>query len=159
MAESSALFLQFFLGDEPYVLPASSVRSIVPAVRCRPIDGAPEYVVGLMDYRGQPVPVIDLCRLCLQRAARELYSSRIVLVDYPTARGSVLLGLLAENVLELMRCEPSKFRPIPLSLPESRLSASVAPLENQLVAQVQVSQLLSPEVRDLLFPQESSLRG
>lgn len=160
MAEESALFLQFFLGDEPYVLAASSVRTIVPAVPCRPIDGAPDYVVGLLDYGGRAIPVIDLCCLCLQRPAHELYSSRIVLVDYPTGRGdTVLLGLRAENVLQLVRCDPKKFRPLPLSLPESRLSSSVAPIQNQLVAQVQVNQLLNPEVRELLFPQEPSLHG
>lgn len=145
------LYLKFYLGSEAYALPARSIEVIVPAVPFRPLEFAPEYVAGLMDFQGTAVPVLDLCQLCLGRPVCASYSSRVILVRYPLEGRSVRLGLLAEQVLQLIRCPASEFRPLEMSLPQSRVTGEVAHLDGQMIASVQVEQLLSPEVRELLF--------
>lgn len=146
------LFLTFRLGGESYALNALHVHTVLPAVALRRLDQAPAYVAGLLDYQGQALPVLDLCQMCLERPTASHYSTRIVVVHYPTPRGGSLLGLRAEKVTELVRCSAEQFQALSFSLPESRLLGEVGRVDSELVSLVRIEQLLSPEVRDLLFP-------
>ena len=67
-------------------------------------------MAGLFNYRGAPVPVIDLSQLTLGRPAARRLSTRIVLVHYPDESGGThLLGLIAERATQTVRHEPSDF--------------------------------------------------
>ena len=71
----------------------------------------PATVRGAFDFRGQPVPLIDLSQLALGQPSRDHLSTRIVLVHCPDGRGgSRLLGLVAEHVTETFRRQASDFR-------------------------------------------------
>jgi chemotaxis-related protein WspB len=54
------LFLLFQLGEERYALDTSHVAEVLPLVAITPIPQAPTGVAGLFNYRGAPVPAIDL---------------------------------------------------------------------------------------------------
>jgi len=78
-------------------------------------------------------------------------------VRHPDGRGGErLLGLLAEHVTETMRRALSEFRESGLELPEARWLGPVTPHEGGLVQWIQVEQLLTPELRELLFPAEAA---
>lgn len=95
------LALRFHVGDDVIELPAREVIEVLPVVDLQRVPHAPDYVAGLLNYRGRPVPVIDLCWVAMQRAAQPLLSTRIILVRHEAAMSSdKLLGLLAERVTE-----------------------------------------------------------
>jgi chemotaxis-related protein WspB len=81
------LFLLFQLGRERYALEAGQVAAVLPLLSIKEIPQAPRAVAGLCNYRGTPVPVIDLSELTLGRPAQSRLSTRIVLVHYPDERG------------------------------------------------------------------------
>jgi len=104
------LFLLFRLGNDRYALDAGRVAEVLPLVAVTAIPQAPEGVAGLFNYRGAPVPAIDLSQLTIGRPARRRLNTRIVLVNVPDAHGSTrLLGLIAEQVTETVRRDPSDF--------------------------------------------------
>jgi len=150
-AKVSELFLKFRIGEEAFALRAREVRTILPSVPLRPLDNSPDFVAGLLDYQGTVVPVLDLCQMCAGRPAVARYSTRIMLVDYPLDEKVALLGMLAEQVTDLIECDPEQFLPLQVSLPEACLSGEVARLGSELVARVRPDQLLSPERRQQLF--------
>jgi chemotaxis-related protein WspB len=96
------LAIAFQVGDHALALPASRVVELLPRRGLRPIAMAPEGVIGLLPFRGALVPVVDLCRLALGRDSRPLRSSRLMVVCLPHGDGQRLIGLLAENVLDLV---------------------------------------------------------
>lgn len=55
-------FVLFVLDNESYAFPIESVSEIVMLSEITPVPGAPDYVLGLMDLRGEIIPVIDLER-------------------------------------------------------------------------------------------------
>ena len=56
---------------------------------------APQAMIGLFNYRGTPVPVVDLSQLTLGRPSARRLSTRLVLVHYPDPKGGThLLGLI-----------------------------------------------------------------
>ena len=151
------LFLLFRLGQDRYAIEARQVAEVLPMLTVKQIPQAPPEVRGAFDFRGQPVPLIDLSQLALGRAARDHLSTRIVLVHYPDGRGGKrLLGLLAEHVTETLRRDPADFHDAGVELPDARWLGPVASDAGGLVQWVQVDELLSAELRALLFPAEAA---
>jgi chemotaxis-related protein WspB len=151
------LFLLFRLGKDRYAIEARRVVEVLPLLASKQIPQAPPAVRGAFDFRGVPVPLIDMTQLALGHPARENLSTRIVLVRHPDGRGGErLIGLLAEHVTETMRREPGDFRDSGVELPEAAWLGPVTPHEGALVQWIQVEQLLTPELRALLFPPEAA---
>lgn len=137
------------IGEVRCALPAQEVARVVPWATLHPVAGMPDHVVGRLSFHGRAVPVIDLCRLVLGRSCSPVYSSRIVLVDYPHGGGTVPLGLLAERVTEASRRDPAEFQPS--ALRQGGFLGEVASEPGQLINALRVAELLSPELRDELF--------
>ena len=79
------LFLLFELEVDRYALPARDVVEVLPLVALKRVPRAHAGVAGVMEYRGQAVPVIDLCALVVGRAAARRVSTRILVVRHATA--------------------------------------------------------------------------
>src|SRR5512137_1614377 len=104
------LFLLFQLGEDRYALEASHVVEVVPLLALKQIPHAPRAVAGLFNYRGRPVPAVDLCELALRQPAARRFSTRIMIVNYPDASGgSHLLGLIVEHATGTLRKESGDF--------------------------------------------------
>jgi purine-binding chemotaxis protein CheW len=52
----------FRLDNQRYALPLAAVERVIRAVEVTPLPGAPPAVVGVIDVRGQVIPVFDLRR-------------------------------------------------------------------------------------------------
>lgn len=50
----------FLLGNEEYGIPIETVREITTLGSVRAVPQAPEYVIGIINLRGQAIPLIDL---------------------------------------------------------------------------------------------------
>lgn len=60
--DPSAQYLVFTLDEQRYALPLSAVERVVRAVEVTPLPKAPEIVLGLVNVRGQVIPVVDIRR-------------------------------------------------------------------------------------------------
>jgi chemotaxis-related protein WspB len=146
------LFVVFQLGDHRYAIDAAQVAEILPLVSVKPIPQAPHGVAGVFNYRGAPVPVIDLSKLTLGRPAQQRLSTRIIVVDYNNGRGdNKSLGLIAEKAMETVRLEPSEFLPTGVSSARNGYLGPVATDSQGLLQRVEIKKLLPSEVRAALF--------
>jgi chemotaxis-related protein WspB len=148
------LFLLFQLGKDRYALDVGQVAEVLPLVSLKQIPQAPPAVVGVFDFHGEPVPVIDLSQTALGRPAQHRLSTRIILAHYPDGNGEKrLLGLLAEKVTETLRRDPSDFVAAGVDNDDAPYLGPVATDARGMIQWVEVDQLLTPTVRDLLFKQ------
>lgn len=92
------LALLFSIGPESYAIPARAVVEVVPRVQLRPVPRAPTWLAGVFAYRGEVIPVVDLCRRLLDQSCPSRVSSRIVVVQLQGAREQPRCGMLAERV-------------------------------------------------------------
>jgi chemotaxis-related protein WspB len=142
------LFLSFQLNQDTYALAADTVIEVLPCVDLKVIPLAPTGTAGLLNYRGQSVPVIDLCQLCLGRPALAVYSTRIVITRY---RAEHCLGLLVEKALDTLRGSPSEFQESGLSPAGAPYLGPVLERDGRFIQWIQVDQLLTEAVRTALF--------
>jgi len=146
------LFLLFQLGEDRYAIEATKIVAVLPLITCKSLPQAPAAVAGIFDYGGEAVPLIDLSRLALDRPARPLRSTRVLVVNYPIGDGDVrYLGLIAEQAVETVVRDPAEFEPSGVSQDSTRYLGPVVSDPRGLLQWIQVEHLLPAFVRDLLF--------
>jgi chemotaxis-related protein WspB len=146
------LFITFQLGDNRYAFDASQIEEILPLVGIKPMPQAPDGVAGVFNYRGAPVPVIDLSELTLGHPAQRRLSTRILVVRYATDNGERrLLGLIAEKALETVRRDTNEFVATGVCSDRIVYVGPVAADAHGLLQWIDVKQLLPRSIRDVLF--------
>jgi chemotaxis-related protein WspB len=150
------LFLLFDLDGERYALDSAAIVEVLALAPTKSIPGTPAWVAGMVERHGQPVPVIDVSQLALGRPARQLRSTRLVLVRYGDVESSHLLGLIVERATQTRRIEREQFADSGIATPHARWLGPVANDGMGLVQWVEVQQMLSEEVKALLFPQAAA---
>jgi chemotaxis-related protein WspB len=148
------LFLLFELDGDRYALDAAEIVQVLPLVATKSIPGSPAWVAGVFDRQGEAVPVIDVSQLALDRAARQLRSTRLVLVRYEVehADDEHLLGLIVERATQTLRIERQAFAGSGIATPHARWLGPVANDAIGVVQWVKVQQMLDDNVKALLFP-------
>lgn len=141
------LAILFNLGSNRYAVDSRQVVEIVPVLALTAVSHAPEFIAGQFDYRGMLVPVIDLRRLVEGKACLTQLSTRIMIIHY----GGHLLGLMAEKVTEVRRLEEEQALAPPVSSSDAPYLGRMLAEERGLIQFVNVEELLTPAVRNILF--------
>ena len=109
----SGQFVTLGLDHEVFAVPVELVREILDMRQPFRIPEAPAHLAGLIDVRGQAVPVIDL-RLKLGLSPREAGAdTRILVLDVPVEDRFLSLGLIADRVFEVTALDPGSIAPPP----------------------------------------------
>jgi len=146
------LLLLFRIAEQRYGLDASRVVEVAPQVCLKKIPQAADYIAGLLDYRGQPVPVIDLCRLISQRSCNTCMTSRIIILDYAQDDGQrQTLGLLAEQVTETVKHDPTALRPVDVAIAEVPWLGAIIKDSEGMLQLIEVDGLLPTVAQSDLF--------
>jgi chemotaxis-related protein WspB len=95
------LLLLFRIGEDYYAIESSRVVEVIPQVPLRQLHRVPSYVTGLLNYRGEIVPVVDLCHLIQDTPSKMQLSTRIMIVRSTDAT-LPCMGLLAEQVIKTL---------------------------------------------------------
>jgi purine-binding chemotaxis protein CheW len=98
----------FRVGDEEYVIDLRRIREIVRPQPVMPVPRAPECLAGVMDLRGEVLPVVDVRRR-LGLSPRAGGRPKVLVVN---VAGRVL-GLVVDAVVEVVRLRRSAIGPPP----------------------------------------------
>jgi purine-binding chemotaxis protein CheW len=121
--------LLFLLEGQRYALPMEDVRELVRAVRLTPLPRAPGVVEGLLNLRGELLPVLDMRRR-FRLPARPLSSSDHFVVAQAGPRRVALRVDRAESLLAL---ETGQLDESPRELPGVGYVAGALKLPDGLV--------------------------
>lgn len=99
--------LTFDAGGTRYAIPSGRVLEVVPRVWVTPLAGAPVGVLGVVNYRGAPLCVVELrSRLGHPPRERDSLDEHLVI-----ARGKTrTLGLLVDRVQDLLSVDDGEVR-------------------------------------------------
>lgn len=142
------LLVIFRSGDSRFAIDSRHVVEVVPRVDCRAIPHAPDYLAGLLSYRGRAVPVLDFGLLTGKSASREALSTRAIITESAGRNGAKRwIGIIAENVSRVVNVNSDQVEPPPVDVPEAPYLGGLIRLEDGLVQLVEVDKVL-PERLD-----------
>ncbi|MBM0745596.1 chemotaxis protein CheW (plasmid) [Phormidium sp. CLA17] len=173
------LMLLFCLENERYALESKQIVEIVPLVEIKKLPHAPDYISGVFNYRGQIVPILDLCQLIQGRPCHTHLSTRIILVNYfhtltpekataETAATNLLLesqnraevtskqpvsilGLMAEQVVETLNKPEAEFVDAGVSVKTAPYLGKMIMDAQGMIQCVRIEYLLPEAERSTLF--------
>jgi purine-binding chemotaxis protein CheW len=133
----------FRLKDETYGINVMQVQEVLRISEIAPVPGAPQYVLGIINLRGNVVTVIDTrTRFGLPTAELD-DASRIVIIESEEQ----VVGILVDSVAEVVELRHSQVDSAPNVGNEesSRYIQGVASREDDLLIVVDLNKLLTEE--------------
>lgn len=155
--DDEAQFVTLGIEHETFAVPVDTVREIVEMRSLFRIPEAPPHVAGLIDIRGQAVPVIDLRVKLGLPAIAPTDATRILVLDVQMRGRRLALGLIADRVFEVASIERNAIAPPPDigSGWQCDYIQGVARRADHLVVILDLSRLLSTDDAVLLTPPSS----
>src|SRR5262245_54444072 len=148
---SAMLYLLFELGENRYAMEATRVVEVLPFLQPQKMPHSPAGMAGYFSYRGELVPVIDLCQLVTGTAARHCLSTPIILVHFTDQEGKKrLAGLLAEQATTTIQKQRSEFMQSGISTRDANYLGPVAIDQSGFIQLIDADKLLIERARDLL---------
>ncbi|QUX92697.1 chemotaxis protein CheW [Marinomonas sp. A3A] len=136
-------FLTFVLGDETYALDIMTVKEIRGYEPATKIANAPSYIKGVINLRGDIVPIVDLrIKFNIGEATYNEWTIVIML----NVRDRVV-GIVVDGVSDVMNLEAEEIKPAPefgVAF-DSRYLHGLAALEDQMVIIVDIEELISSD--------------
>ncbi|UXM81367.1 chemotaxis protein CheW [Shewanella seohaensis] len=136
-------WVTFKLDNETYGINVMQVQEVLRYTEIAPVPGAPHYVLGIINLRGNVVTVIDTrSRFGLQSAEVD-DSTRIVIIEAEKQ----VIGILVDSVAEVVYLRGSEIDNAPnVGTEESaKFIQGVSNRDNELLILVDLDKLLSDE--------------
>ena len=134
-------WVTFRLGNETYGINVMQVQEVLRYTDIAPVPGAPIYVLGIINLRGNVVTVIDTCQRFGLSPIDVSDNTRIVIIE---ADGQVI-GILVDSVAEVVYLRSSEIESAPnVGNDESaKFIQGVANRNGELLILVDLNKLLS----------------
>jgi len=135
------------VGNEEFGVAILDVREINRMMEITRVPHAPECVEGVINLRGQVIPVVDLRKRFGLEAIERDKSARIVVVEL----GEKVVGFLVDSVSEVLRVPRSVVEPPPVVGGSDReYIEAVVKLDDRLLILLDLQKLLTKdEAREL----------
>uniref|UniRef100_A0A486XVD0 Positive regulator of CheA protein activity (CheW) n=1 Tax=Rheinheimera sp. BAL341 TaxID=1708203 RepID=A0A486XVD0_9GAMM len=136
-------WVTFKLQDETYGINVMQVQEVLRYTEIAPVPGSPDYVLGIINLRGNVVTVIDTRSRFGLEPADVTDNSRIVIIEAERQ----VIGILVDSVAEVVYLKQSEVDTAPnVGTDESaRFIQGVSNREGELLILVDLNKLLSDE--------------
>ena len=106
-------YLTLGIAEEIFAAPVERVQEILELRHVARLPHAPPYLLGMIDVRGQSIPVVDLRLKLGLPVAADSHATRIVVLKVTAGGRKVILGLKADRVFEVTVLDDGALEPPP----------------------------------------------
>ena len=106
-------YLTFEVAEEEYAIEITRVREILVYSSLTSVPRAPEFIAGVMNLRGSVVPVVDLRRKLGLPPTEITGTTCVVIVDIHSDGQTSHVGLLCDDVRQVMSLASDDVEPAP----------------------------------------------
>ncbi len=136
-------WVTYRLGEETYGINVMQVQEVLRHSEIAPVPGSPEYVLGIINLRGNVVTVIDTRTRFGLPSTETTDNTRIVIIE----SDEQVVGILVDSVAEVVYLKSSEIDSAPnVGTEESaRFIQGVSNRDGELLILVDLNKLLSDE--------------
>lgn len=138
-------YLAFTLGTETFAMDIRAIREVIQFGGITEVPLMPPFIRGVINLRGAVVPVIDLFVRFGRPATAAAHRTCIVILELTQEEGTAELGVMVDNVSEVLSIGESEVEPAPAfgSDIRSEFIAGVAKVNDRFVILLDVNHVLS----------------
>jgi purine-binding chemotaxis protein CheW len=143
--EAREQYLAFTLGGETFAMDIRSIREVIQFGGITEVPLMPPFIRGVINLRGSVVPVIDLFVRFGRQACAVAHRTCIVILELTQGDGTAELGVMVDNVSEVLSIAASEVEPAPAFGSDIRAEfiAGVAKVGERFVILLDVNHVLS----------------
>lgn len=148
MAENVRQFVEFKLGDEEYGIDILQVKTIERMMPITRVPKAPSFVEGVINLRGEIVPVIDLKKRFDLPSSDMTDNTRIIIVTVE----DLTVGMIVDSATEVVHLSQDAIEPAPSITGgiDSNYLDGVGKIEDKLLILLNAAKVLKPQELDQL---------
>lgn len=129
--EPSQQFLVFKIDNEEYALDVLSIEGIVGVTNITPVPGSPNYMIGLINLRGNILHIVDIrIRFGLERDKGHSINDDVIIIISTSNRR---FGILADMVSDVITVFENQISETPTDNMRGLQIANVIRLENKII--------------------------
>lgn len=134
-------WVTFHLEEEKYGVPVEQVKEVLRYTEITPVPGAPDYVLGIINLRGNVVTILDTRKRFALPDREPDDETRFVILEV----ADQTVGILVDSVSEVMRLRQTEIEHAPNvgNDESSKYIQGVASRESNLLILVDLDKLLS----------------
>lgn len=142
-SERQLQLVTFTLGDELFAVDIQRVQEINRMMALTQVSQSPPGVEGIINLRGQIIPVFDLRAQFGYPKVEHSERTRIVVVEI----SEDIVGFVVDTVQDVFRISSNIIEPSPQMVApiDARFLSGVANIEDQLIMVIELENLFSPE--------------
>jgi len=106
-------YLTFTLGNEGYAFEIFRVREVLDYTTITKVPGVPDFISGVINLRGNVVPIIDLRLKFGMQSVERTVNTCIVIVDVELDGEPTTMGALADSVEKVIDLDETQKEPPP----------------------------------------------
>ena len=110
---SSQQYVTFSLGEELFGVEVTRTREIMSVTPVTKVPQTPSYLLGVINLRGQVVPVVDMRLKLGLPAGEETEDTCIIVVEVQVDGEPIVVGALADAVREVLELRRDQIEPAP----------------------------------------------
>lgn len=89
--------LVFWIEEEIFGIELKKIKEVIPLVKIRKIPGAPSFLAGEINYRGESAQIIDMTQVLAGKDFTPALSTRILIVETSIRESTKIIGFAVEN--------------------------------------------------------------
>ena len=153
---SSLQYVTFSLGEELFGVEVSRTREILSLTPITKVPQTPEYLLGVINLRGQVVPVVDMRLKLGLPVGKETEDTCIIVVDVLVDGETITVGALADAVREVMDIRSDQIEPPPRlgSRLKTEFIDGMGKVDEQFMILLNIDRIFNSE--ELAWVQEAS---
>lgn len=111
--KETARYVTFKLGDEMFAIDVFKAREVLDVTHVTRVPTSPAYMRGVVNVRGNSIPVIDLRSKFGLPQKEDTKNTRIIVLELEIEEQTVVIGGLADSVHEVIEFEPDDINESP----------------------------------------------
>jgi purine-binding chemotaxis protein CheW len=110
---TTSQYMTFKLGEELFAINVYQVREVLEVLQITKVPTAPPYMRGVVNVRGQAIPVVDLRMRFGLPSIPNSVNTRICVMELEVDGEITVIGGIADSVHEVIELDPSNIDPPP----------------------------------------------
>lgn len=143
--EQQGQYLTFIVGKEKLGINIHDVKEIIEISNITRVPMTPDYIKGVINLRGNVVPVVDLSARLSNDISTLTKRSCIVLVEVVTDDDSQSIGMLVDQVNEILEIPEENIQPAPEFGAEIRVEfiQAMGRVDDDFIILLEINRVLS----------------